>query len=425
MPDRTKAPKIHEIRKLTLPRPRVYQLDNSIPVYEISMGSQDVLKIEVIFQAGRPYEKVLLASRGVAGLLREGTRHRSAADIAEAIDFYGGTLSAGSGLDHITVTLYCLTKHFDALVPLLRDVLTEPIFPEDELRAFKDRNIQQLQVDLRKNDVVAYREVTECIFGPDHPYGYNSSPEMYESLGREGILQHFTDHLTAANCQIFVSGKTSDAILTRLNTELGKSLPAGMPSKPGLDGREAPVGKKRLPHSDTVQTAIRIGRRMFNRQHPDFNGMFVLNTIFGGYFGSRLMANIREEKGYTYNVYSSLDPLQFDGYFYVGTEVGNAFVRPALEEIYREMNILRNEPVGGEELQMVRNYLMGNFLTMLDGPFNQAEIVRSCISEDLSLHFFEELVQTVLDIDAKKLQELANQYFDPDDFWEIIVGNPA
>ena len=425
MPNRAKAPKIHEIRELTLPRPRIHQLDNGIPVYEICMGTQEVLKVEVVFQAGRPYETIPLASRATAALLREGTARRTSADIAETMDFYGGTLTSQGSLDHITVTLYCLTKHFDALIPLLTDVLTEPSFPAEELTAFIDRNKQRLQVDLTRNDIVAYRMVTECIYGPHHPYGYNSTPELYGALTRDNLLTHFEHHLTAANCQLFISGKTSDAIVKRLNAELGNALPVGTPSVPRLEGSGAPSGKLHQPHSDTVQTAIRLGRKLFNREHPDFNGMFVLNTILGGYFGSRLMTNIREEKGYTYNIYSSLDPMQFDGYFYVGTEVSNEFAWPALKEIYREMDMLRKEPVGKDELHMVRNYLMGNFLTMLDGPFNLAEVVRSCFSEGLPLESFEEMVQTVLQIDASKLQELANQYFDPADMWEVIVGNPV
>ncbi|MBK6902768.1 MAG: insulinase family protein [Saprospirales bacterium] len=425
MPNRSKAPKIHEIRDVVLPRPLVHRLDNGIPVYEIHMGVQDVLKVEVIFQAGRPFEAVPMVSRATASLIREGTAHRSGAEIAEVVDFFGGTLSSQGSLDHITVTLYCLTRHFDALAPLLTDVLTEPSFPEDELKAFINRNKQRLQVDLTRNDIVAYRLITECIYGPTHPYGYNSTPELYEALTRDDLQKHFRDHLIGANCQIFVSGKTNDAVISRLNAELGKALPQGVPSIPRLDGMGAASGKLHQPHSDTVQTAIRLGRRLFARDHADSNGLFVLNTILGGYFGSRLMTNIREEKGYTYNIYSSLDPMQYDGYFYVGTEVSNEFAKRALDEIYREMEILQKKPVGKAELGMVRNYLMGNFLTMLDGPFNLAEVIRNYLSEGLPLESFEEMVRTVRQIDAAQLMELANKYFNPSEMWEVIVGNPV
>ena len=425
MPNRSKAPKIYEIKQLSLPRPRIYQLDNGIPVYEVCMGDQDVLKVEVIYQAGRPYEAVPMVSRATASLLREGTAKRTGAEIAETIDFYGGTLTAQGSLDHITVALYCLTKHFDDLAPLLTELLTEPAFPEDELRSFIGRSKQRLQVDLTRNDIVAFRQITECIYGPRHPYGYNSTPELYDALTRQDLQKHFHDHLTGANCQIFVSGKTNDSIIRLLNAGLGQAIPKGTASKPMLEGEGAPSGKLHLPHSDTVQTAIRLGRRLFDRSHPDYNGMFVLNTILGGYFGSRLMTNVREEKGFTYNIYSSLDPMQFDGYFYVGTEVGNEFAWKALAEIYREMDLLCKKPVGKEELGMVRNYLMGTFLTMIDGPFNLAEVVRNYISEGLPLDSFESMIHSLQHIDAAQLKKLANQYFNPAELWEVIVGNPG
>lgn len=425
MPNRSKAPRIRQISQLTLPTPRFHRLDNGVPVYEVCMGTQEIIKLEILFLAGRPFEKVPLSSRATSALLREGAAGRSAAEIAEAVDFYGGTITSQGSLDHITVTLYCLSKHFDKLLPLVVEMLTDPIFPEDELRAFIERSKQRLQVDLTRNDIVSYRLITECMYGPHHPYGYNSTPEMYDALTRQDLFDHFRAHMTAANCQVFISGKTSDAVMERLREGLGRALPAGTPSLPRLTAVGPPSGKLHQPHSDTVQTAIRLGKRLFTRDHPDFDGLYVLNTILGGYFSSRLMTNIREEKGYTYNIYSSLDTMLYDGYFYVGTEVGNEFANRALDEIYREIEILRSEPVGKQELKMVKNYLMGNFLTMLDGPFNQAEVIRNCVSEGLPLESFEASIQTVKQIDAEKIMELAVKYLNPEEMWEVIVGNPA
>ena len=154
------------------------------------------------------------------------------------------------------------------------------------------------------------------------------------------------------------------------------------------------------------------------------DGFFVLNTILGGYFGSRLMANIREDKGYTYNIYSSMDAMRSDGAFYIGTEVGNEFVGDTMEQIRLELQSLIDEPVSEEELTMVRNYLMGNFLSMLDGPFNVGEVVRTLVGDDLPFSFFSELVERVNTIQADTLQELAARYLRPDDQWEVIVGAP-
>jgi len=176
---------------------------------------------------------------------------------------------------------------------------------------------------------------------------------------------------------------------------------------------------------ESLQASIRIGNRLFNRQHPDSHGLSVLNTLLGGYFGSRLMANIREDKGYTYNISSVVDFMQFDGCFYISTEVGNEFAQLALQEIYREMELLQTELVDEEELLMVQNYLMGNFLAALDGPFNVSEVVKIIVSEELPLSFFREGVQNVRDITAEEIQRLAQIYLQRDNMWEVIVGAEA
>jgi predicted Zn-dependent peptidase len=161
---------------------------------------------------------------------------------------------------------------------------------------------------------------------------------------------------------------------------------------------------------------------MFNKHHPDFNGLYVLSTILGGYFGSRLMANIREDKGYTYNIYATLDAMLFDGYFCIGTEVGNELVEPTIKEIHHEMKLLREELVSTEELEMLRNYLMGNFLAMLDGPFNISELLRTMLIEDLPFSSFEQMIETVNTIQPEQLRDLACKYLNPDNMWEVVVG---
>lgn len=422
MPNRTIAPPIKDIENLHLPEPEVYQLDNGIPVYQINMGTQDVLKLEVVYNAGRPYERKKMISRATAGLLKEGTEQYDSATLAELVDFYGGTLSVPASLDTSTLVLYSLTKYADQLLPIVADILSKPVFDQKEMQSFIQRNQQSLQVDLSRNDVVAYRQITELIFGDHHPYGYNSQPEDYAQIQRDDLIQHFQDTFHSGSAQIFVSGKLDSRIKDLLNTHLGQAIPKGTAKLPYLPEPTSKPEKSKLERPNTVQTAIRIGRRLFNRQHPDFNGLYVLNTILGGYFGSRLMENIREDKGFTYNIYSALDTMLFDGYFYVATEVGNEFVKATLNEIYREMEILQETLAEEEELQMVRNYLLGNMLTSLDGPFNISEVIKTQITENLPANAFEDLVNTIKTITAEELRQLAQKYFRKEDMWEVVVG---
>lgn len=422
MLDRSKGPEIKPISNLRLPQPKSHKLDNGIMVYETNMGTQEVVKLEIVFFAGRPFEHVPLVARTTSSMLKEGTQSYSSAEIAEAFDFYGASLSSPVNLDTSNLIIYSLNRHFATILPIVRSMLKEATFPEAELKSFIQRQKQSLKVQLAKPDVVAYRKITEFIFGEEHPYGYNSQPDLYQKLNRTELLNHYRNNYTATNCVIFISGMITPAIIEQLNKELGQPLQSGEKISVEWNSKPLPPKTVKIKHPNTVQTAIRIGRKLFDRHHPDYNGMYVLNTVLGGYFGSRLMTNIREDKGFTYNIYSTIDAMHQDGCFYIGTEVGNEFVEKTVDEIYKELRSLQADPIDADEIEMVRNYLMGYFLTMLDGPFNVADIVKTQVLENLPMDYFETLVQKVSQITPEELQELAKQYLNPEQMWQVIVG---
>jgi zinc protease len=418
------APPIYELTSLTLPNPAISHLDNGIPVYETRLGTQDIMKVEVIFHAGRPQEHKRLVSRATSRQLREGTKSYTSAQLAEEIDFFAGTVQTPISLDTGSIVMFCMTKHFPKLVPILAEIVQEPTFPVKELNTFAENNIQSLTVDLSKNDVLAYRKITELIYGENHPYGYNSTPDNYRELTPDDLKKHHSDLYTSDNCLIFLSGKTDESILKLLNQYFGQKKTLSIKNKSPLIIPNEKPQKIKLKNEDTLQSSIRIGRRMGSRQtNLDYNGFTVLNTIFGGYFGSRLMTNIREKKGYTYNIYSSVDMMHHDGYFYISSEVGNQFVKKAVTEIYRELEILQNDLVKPEELKMVQNYLLGNMLNMIDGPFSVSDIVRSFVTEGVPLDQFTDLVETIKSITPQDLRDLAQKYFKREEMFEVIVGS--
>jgi predicted Zn-dependent peptidase len=277
-------------------------------------------------------------------------------------------------------------------------------------------------VELDKVEVLAYRQITEAMFGAGHPYGYNSTPDMYRAITREDLHHYHRQWYTPANGMIFVSGDVSDHTLELLNRYFGQTPAHGV--RPHFEWSQTLPSPtvQRLPKDGSLQTAIKIGRRMFNRKHPDYNGMYVLNTILGGYFGSRIMLNIREKRGFTYNIYSTLDAMMHDGYFYIATEVNPDKTKATIRQIFKEIQRLREEPVPAEELAMVRNYLMGMLLNGLDGPLNSSDVVKGLITEGLSADQFNSLVHTILNITPEELQELAQRYFQADAFWTVTVG---
>lgn len=416
------APKIFLVEEINLPKPSTTQLDNGIPVYIINMGKIDAIRIEVIFNAGRPYEHKPTVARATAALLKEGTKSHTSSEIAEIFDFYGGSIGTPIGMDTSSVVMYSLNKYLDNLLPIFAEIVWQPSFLEKELNTFVENCIQDLQVELAKNEVLAFRLLTEALFGKNHPYGYNSKKENYKSLTIKDLEQHHKSYYNAPNASIVISGIIEAKALASINHYFGQNKSDIKTNIPLFETQANQPLKIYLPKADGSQTAIAIGCRLFNRKHPDFVGMFILNTILGGYFGSRLMNNIREDKGYTYNIASSLEVSAHDGYLYISTEVGNEFTEETLKEIYNEIAILQEELVPIDELQMVKNYILGNMLNLLDGPFNVAEVYKTYISENLDVTHFDFFVKEVKAITPTQIRALAQQYLKREDLFEVIVG---
>jgi zinc protease len=423
---RKNPPAIQSVEKLVLHRPEISQLSNQIPVFETRLGSQEALRLELVFASGRAYEEKWLSSRLTARMLREGTQNQTAAQIANTFDFYAGTWLMPVNQDFVTVGMYCLTKHFDQLLPLIAEILQAPVFPEKEIKTYTQNSAKDLQIDLTKNDVVAYRKITEYIFGENHPYGYSSTPDDYNAILSEDLKKFHKTHFVPENCQIFVGGKTNDAILQKIEQYFGKTPPTNAP-KPSyvhpFDVQPREGSKNiRLKHTEkSTQTAIRIGRRFGKRTHPDYVAFYMLNIVLGGYFGSRLMSNIREKKGYTYNIYSNIDLMLEDGYFYISSEVGNAFVAKTLKEIYSEIEILKTELVPETELQMVKNYILGNMLNTIDGAFAVMNVVKSLQTEGLSFDMFENFIMQIRQTTSEEIRQMAQKYLNRADLFEVII----
>lgn len=422
MPDRTQAPPISRIKKIDFPQPVLHTLSNGTPLWILNAGAQDVIKLDIFFNAGRPYESKKLVARATSKLLLEGTKTQSAHEIAEILDFHGATLASPVDLDTSSLILYSLGKHFPKMLDLVCDILKEPIFSEDELNLFKQNTIQKLKFNNSKCDIRAYRQITESIFGPNHPYGYNSSIELINDLKRDDLVAHFSKLYGVRNCTLMASGKVNPEIIQLIDKKLSAALAKGEKIQPKLHIESSTPRRIDDYVPDATQTSIRIGKRLVNRSHPDYNGLYVLNTIIGGYFGSRLMMNIREDKGYTYNIFSSLDTMLYDGYFYVGTEVNDKYAKKTIEEIYSEMERLKIDLVDDIELEMVKNYLMGNLLTMIDGPMNSSEVVKAFLINKLPFTSFNQLISKIQTIEAEEIRTLATKYLNRDSMWEVISG---
>lgn len=426
MINRTAPPQIKDATgfKVTLPSCEAIYLDNQIPVYLIHSEEQETLELEWVFDAGSWYEPSSIMAYTANALLKNGTKSHTALEINEMIEYYGAFLSTRCNYEYASLTLHCLEKHINDLLPIIKEILIEAVFPEDELEIYRQNKKQQLAINLRKCDFVANQLIDKYLFGEYHPYGRHSTMEAYDILQRDNLYAFYQKHYTFNHCKIFIAGKIPEHFEKTLNDHFGNDewngkkdiLQNDFPIQP------APEKKFRIQNDlNGVQGAIRIARHFPNRYHPDVPGMQVLNTILGGYFGSRLMSNIREDKGYTYGIFSSLSVYNKAGSLSIHTEAGRDVCEAAVEEIYKEMKRLITEPAPEDELNLVRNYLIGNTLAGLDGSFRVIRRWKRLILSGLDEDYFYNTIKTIKTISAEELQQLAQKYFTDEDFYEVVV----
>lgn len=424
MVDRSKAPTLQPIEELQIPEPAKEHLDNGIEVYRLNIGDQQVVQMEMIFRAGRWYEPKELVSNLTARMLKEGTTKHSSAEIADKIDFYGAELSTKNGVDRSTIQLTCLAKHFDKMVALIHELLTESTFPNRELSTITLNQQQKLQLNLQKNDYLANNHFQSALYGDHHPYGYSATPQQYDDIDREELQAFFQSHYTANNCFIIIAGNAPEESVKTLNQQLGGENWVSDSTRHVPDHSLTPYNtyKHHLEGPQHLQSAICMGMPLIDKTHPDYPKLSVLNTVFGGYFGSRLMGNLREKNGYTYGVHSRLVSHERSGHLKIETEVGTDVKDKAIHEIYSEMERLQNEKIPEEELRMVRNYLQGMMLNQLDGPFRIARTLTSIYTHNLDIDYLYKLIDTIKHITSDELSELAIRYLDEANMYEVAIG---
>ena len=415
-------PTVHTPTVPPLPPAREWTLSNGLRVVAINVTQAPILTVELIWRAGRPYESQPLLAAATNALLTEGSTSYSATALESLFEQYGTTLHTPDDYDTANLSLATITKHAARLLPAMAEVVAAPTFPAKELKRYIKRSKQQLREDLQDPDTLAYRMLSEAAFGKDNPYGYGGTKEEYEALTLDGIRQHYQQYYGAANATLRVVGQLSGEVERMLEATFGQLPPGTRAADPIYRVTDAEPRVLQLHRPRAQQTMIRRGRRGFEITDPDYPGLCVLETILGGYYGSRLMRNIREEKGYTYGIDSDLDTYRFDGTFGIAADVANENVAEVRREILTEMDKLRQDLVPARELNMVRAYLIGGLVMDLDGPLAVSGRYRSAIIKEYDpVGHLRRLDETIRGITAGEVRELAGRYLRPELDWEVIV----
>lgn len=421
--DRTKAPKASSIKEINLPNLNRNILDNGNSLFIINAGEQPVIRLEIIFDAGNKYEQKAGQSVFCIKMLAEGTSKLNSFEIAEKFAAIGYFIEFSQGAERAIITLNGLTKHLQKALETLVEVITDPIFPEKELQTLKNITKQSLSINMAKTAYVASLAFKENLFGENHYIGKSLNISDIDLINRDDIFLFFKNNIQSKSFKIFASGKIAESEISIINKVLG-NLPAILPASVEDQQQMNNYKGKQLfiKKEGALQSSIRIGRKIIDRNHVDFFNLKVANTILGGYFGSRLMKNIREEKGYTYGISSSHLPIPNYAYMLIGTDVKGEFTQNTIDEIYKEIYKLQNELVTENELEVVKNFIVGDFAGSINTPFDIAEKHKFLVFEQLNHSFFEEYIQNIMKVTNQNISETAIKYFDREEMIEIIVG---
>jgi zinc protease len=417
-------PPVFPVERVVIPEAKNFRLNNGVPVFLIEAGTEDIMRLEFTFRAGQVKEYIPLLASTTSMMLSEGSEKYSSEELNRLLDFYGAFLNSYAEKDSAGIVIFFLSKHIEKILELSREILFRPAFPEAELQSLMKKRLNWYMGNREKVQNLSMDQYFESVFGKKHPYGHKVSEHDFGNMTSAILSDFHSKYYTPDNMAVIISGKMHHKTTELLNNYFGDLSSKKIYTEYYENILKGEKRKKvHINKEGTVQSAIRIGSSTINKRHIDYPGLKILDSILGGYFGSRLMKNIREEKGYTYGINSSVSSLDLAGYKLISTEVGNDNCRKTIDEILKEIKLLQNVPVKKEEMEIVRNYMSGEMVRMFDGPFALAESFRSVWEFGLDNSYYYRLAEKIKTIEPDEIIDLAKTYYNIDDLYIVTVGS--
>jgi zinc protease len=423
MLDRKTPPPFHPIDNINILPLNTQILANGLPLHILNAGTQPLLRLELFFGAGTTSETKPNSSYFTIKMLGEGTQKRTSSEIMEFIDQYGAFIDFNHGVERVSISIYTLNKYLPHLLPILVELIEQPIFPDKEFQNLKNITLQSLRVSEEKNNYLAAKLFRELLFGSEHPYGKSLNTEAINPLERADLVKHFEQTIQKRRFELIMVGSFSSLEIDWVIRTFESLVIDNQSVNNNLSLSQTLEGGKHFFHKEgSLQSSIRVGRKLFGKSHPDYFPLAITNEIFGGYFGSRLMKNIREEKGFTYGIHSSLALYKEEGYLVIGTDVKTDFTEQTLAEIAKEAQKMQTELVSSQELATVKNYMLGAFAGSLNTPFDLAEVFKGIYFNQLNYDFYQKYIDTIQNITAEEIRNTAQKYLNIEQMLEVVVG---
>jgi zinc protease len=403
-------------------------LDNGLVLMMVERHNLPIVKVTIGFNAGNlnePEEKSGLAEI-TAGLLTEGTNKRTARQISEEIEFVGASIDTSGGGDYVTANLSVLKKDLALGFEILSDIILNPVFPEEEINKKKERIKGALKAKEEDPGFLASREFKKAVFGT-HPYGRlrSGTAETIDKIERQDLVRFHSEHYLPNNAIMSVVGDITYEEVEALIKEYFGRWSAGELKSPDLPEIDTLKKRKTVKlDKDLTQANVIMGHIGVSRDDPDYYALSVMNYILGGGgFASRLMQNIREDKGLAYDIHSFFAADKYGGRFQVGLQTKNESANTAIEEVLNEIERIRNEDVSDSELSDAKSFLTGSCPMRIDMSRKIAAFLVAVEYHGLGIDYIENYPVYINSVTKNDILRVARKYLDPEDIVLVVVAN--
>lgn len=424
MLDRSAAPKLSSFSDLSFDYPDFITLSNGVKLYVLNNGDQDVNRFEVIYRGGLFEETKPLQSFALASMLIHGSEKYSSQEIAEILDFNGSQFNAINHDNFTHISLNSLNKNFKEVLPLFKSVLTVPSIPEREYDVLGTQVKSAYQTARQRVKYLAQMAGRRLYFGEKHPFSHMICDEDVDNLTIDDIKSFHRQFYKPENSALIISGYVTDKEISLIDEYFGQEPNCGNANDFVECERCATTEMSIIVDKEgALQSSVYMIHEAIPRSHPDYIKLRILITALGGYFGSRLMQNIREDKGYTYGINAMLVGRRCGAKVVITSECDTAYTYLLIDEVKKEVKKLQDTLMDDEELEIVKNTMLSDLAKTLDSPFSMASCVSSNILYSTGKDYFNRQVTEILNITATDLRNVANKYLDVNKFYIAIAGD--
>jgi len=416
-------PKIHKISEIKFLTQENITLQNGIKLSSFYNNDVNALKIDFVFPAGRIFQGKPFVSAMTNAIIREGSnQHPNSAEIEEKLDYFGIFLQQRIETYWSVFSFYIPLMYLEKALPIIHEILFDPIIDQVSLDFLKEKGKSGLIKQLKKPSFLAKQHAMKMLWGENHPMGYFPNPDDFEKLSRDELFDFYTTHYKNSKFNIYISGNFPSVFLTKIDHLFGQHPVNTIHAEPKqfLKPRKSEI--LNLKAEKQVQTAIYWTAPCIGPGHPEYFNFKIMNTVFGDYFGSRLMTNIREDKAYTYGIYSSISPKSSGTNISIQTEVGKDYLDDTLTQIDLEIDRMKTNLIDKEELDLIQNYMSGELLSVFDGVFNHASVLRYLDEMNLDFSYYKKYIDSIQSITPEGIREAARNHLDSDMFHKVCIG---